>query len=109
MDVRDVAKAHINAMEMKEAQGRYLITSGVLSHLEIAQMLKDICPEAPVCVDEVRYVLYLACCIDGGLVLGLWFTILPLLWHVLLAQYACCLLTLLVSSRLPRLPSGAWT
>eukprot|EP00730_Choanoeca_flexa_P012866 TRINITY_DN4697_c0_g1_i2.p2 TRINITY_DN4697_c0_g1~~TRINITY_DN4697_c0_g1_i2.p2 ORF type:complete len:131 (+),score=19.37 TRINITY_DN4697_c0_g1_i2:662-1054(+) len=53
IDVRDVAKAHINAMEMADAHGRYLICSEVLSHLEIAQLLKEICPDAPVCVDKV--------------------------------------------------------
>eukprot|EP00730_Choanoeca_flexa_P012865 TRINITY_DN4697_c0_g1_i1.p1 TRINITY_DN4697_c0_g1~~TRINITY_DN4697_c0_g1_i1.p1 ORF type:complete len:331 (+),score=67.72 TRINITY_DN4697_c0_g1_i1:19-1011(+) len=52
IDVRDVAKAHINAMEMADAHGRYLICSEVLSHLEIAQLLKEICPDAPVCVDK---------------------------------------------------------
>jgi nucleoside-diphosphate-sugar epimerase len=56
VDVRDVAKAHINAMEMSEAQGRYLITSGVVSHLNIARMLKQLCPDAPVCVDEVSVI-----------------------------------------------------
>jgi len=42
VDVRDVARAHINAMEMKEAKGRYLITSTEgFSHLELATMLKE--------------------------------------------------------------------
>jgi len=42
VDVRDVAAAHVNAMENPSAFGRYLISSDKgISHLELANMLKS--------------------------------------------------------------------
>ena len=46
VDVRDVAKAHVNAMEREEANGnRYLLSAGTMPMIEIAKTLKQAFPE----------------------------------------------------------------
>ena len=42
VDVRDVAKAHVLAMERENAHGRYIVSSAEgVSRLEMAKMLRD--------------------------------------------------------------------
>ncbi|EDQ85938.1 uncharacterized protein MONBRDRAFT_28677 [Monosiga brevicollis MX1] len=48
IDVRDLARAHILAGETPEANGRYLVTSGVPTHLEVAQLLKTLEPNSAI-------------------------------------------------------------
>ncbi len=46
VDVRDVAEAHINAMERETANGkRYLLSAGTMPMIEIAKTLKQAFPE----------------------------------------------------------------
>lgn len=41
VDVRDVADAHVNALEIPQASGRYLLSSVNMSVLEMAQIMKQ--------------------------------------------------------------------
>lgn len=41
VDVRDVAKAHILALESESAEGRYICVNGPMSMLDIAEALRD--------------------------------------------------------------------
>jgi dihydroflavonol-4-reductase len=46
VDVRDVAKAHVNAMERDTANGkRYLLSAGTMKMIDIAETLKQAFPE----------------------------------------------------------------
>jgi len=48
VDVRDVALAHQRALERDDASGRYILTAGALWTAEIAAILRQHFPEAPV-------------------------------------------------------------
>ncbi len=41
VDIRDVATAHVRALQLQEASGRYLLTSGTLSLREILDTVRD--------------------------------------------------------------------
>lgn len=46
VDVRDVAQAHIRAMELPEASGqRFMIVSGTFSNKQIADIIRELYPE----------------------------------------------------------------
>lgn len=48
VDVRDVAKAHILAMQSSGAKGRYLVAAGSLMFTDMAAILKRLYPDKPV-------------------------------------------------------------
>ncbi len=48
VDVRDVALAHLRALERDDASGRYILAAGGLWTQEIAAILRERFPEAPV-------------------------------------------------------------
>jgi len=58
-DVRDVAKAHILAIEINGANGRYLISNGITTFKEMTLILKKNFPQFPVARLFVpKYVMY---------------------------------------------------
>ncbi len=62
VDVRDVAKAHIKAMDSFCPQGRYIVSNEVLSMLHIAKFIEDAYPNSfKLPKNEVpKFLLYLA-------------------------------------------------
>jgi nucleoside-diphosphate-sugar epimerase len=44
VDVRDVAKAHIQACEIPSASGRYCIVESVAHHSEVVRTLRELYP-----------------------------------------------------------------
>jgi len=48
VDVRDVAIAHIRAMETPTANGRYLLTNGNMWFIDMCNVLRDFYPDYPI-------------------------------------------------------------
>ncbi|KAJ3185390.1 hypothetical protein HDU87_000007 [Geranomyces variabilis] len=48
VDVRDVAKAHVEAIIRPNANGRYLLSAGTASWTEIAEVIHELYPERPI-------------------------------------------------------------
>ena len=51
VNVRDIAKAHIVAWEMKHAQGRYIVAAETMTYLSIAQLIKNSFPESTISIE----------------------------------------------------------
>ena len=47
-DVEDVARSHVLAMEHAHVERRYLVCNHVSSWAEVCDMLRAMCPDAPV-------------------------------------------------------------
>eukprot|EP00050_Salpingoeca_kvevrii_P020682 m.101467 g.101467 ORF g.101467 m.101467 type:complete len:335 (+) comp8968_c0_seq2:66-1070(+) len=52
VDVRDVAAMHVAAMERPAAKGRYLVSSGTCTFLEMCQMLRQMFPSCSVPLEK---------------------------------------------------------
>lgn len=55
--MRDAAIAHVRALELDNAQGRYLVNSVTMLHLEFAQLLKKLYPNRPVSTTPVCHAI----------------------------------------------------
>lgn len=52
VDVRDVARAHVLAMQTPRAKGRYLIAAGSLLFIDMCRMLKEFYPGRPIPLEK---------------------------------------------------------
>jgi nucleoside-diphosphate-sugar epimerase len=65
IDVRDVAHAHIVAMQKEDAHGRYIVSNGFMWFVDMAKQLKQQFPEYPLPTRNLpNFVMYLSSFFD---------------------------------------------